>query len=55
MANEKKAKKGKTFKVGVNLAPKTEGGEERRYEAGDPVPADITKDELKALADAIEE
>lgn len=47
-------KKKKVFKVGVNLAPKKEGEEERRYEAGDEVPSDLTKEELKALKDAIE-
>lgn len=36
------------FKVGVNLS------DERRFEAGDDVPKDISADDLKGLKDAIE-
>lgn len=48
---------GPKFKTGVNLAPLTKGGNERRFEAGDAVPSTLTKDELKALKalDAIED
>lgn len=56
MANRGDVKKGQTFKVGVNLAPLKAGGDERRFEAGDAVPDDLTKEQLKALRelDAIE-
>jgi hypothetical protein len=47
----------KTFKTGCNLPPKKGEKNERRFEAGDPVPDDLTKAELQALKelDAIEE
>lgn len=41
------------FKVGVNLPPLKEGEDERRFEAGDPVPQ-LSKEEEKALKDVIE-
>ena len=37
------------FKTGVNLAPLAGETDERRYEAGDPVPAGLTKMERDAL------
>jgi hypothetical protein len=51
MANSSQLKR--VFKVGVNLPPLKEGEPERRYEAGDEVPA-LSKDEEKALKDVIE-
>lgn len=53
MASSSKLK----FKTGVNIRVTEDDPNGLRFEAGDDVPKDITKDELKALKelDAIEE
>ena len=47
MADKKKSQL--IFFSGVNLAPLTEGEDERRFEAGQDVPVDLTDDEFFAL------